>query len=311
MLAAALSIKHLSKHYDKIPVVDDISLEIKQGEIFGLLGPNGAGKSTTINIVTGVAKLEGGSVTIFGHDNQSEFRLTRRLVGVMHQEVVYDPFFKMGRALKIHSGYYGVSDDPKWRELLIDRLGLGPHLHKRMNTLSGGMKRRFMVAKALVHKPTLLILDEPTAGVDVELRRALWDFVRQMNADGTTVLLTTHYLEEAEQMCERVAIMNEGKIVAMDRTQSLMRRVGKKMLLVRFHEPIKLIPDSLGEFKPRSLNDGYELCFCLSPDMDSGTIIRKIYEEGLPISEVESKAATLEDAFLNLTGTRISERKGP
>ena len=177
----ALALENLTKSYGDKEVVQSLSLDIQEGEIFGLLGPNGAGKSTTINMISGVTRPGGGAIRIFGHDNQKDFRTTRRLTGVMHQEIVIDTFFTIGTALKIHAGYYGVADDPAWRNRLVERLALGPHLEKQMNKLSGGMKRRFMVAKALIHKPRLVILDEPTAGVDVELRQSLWSFVRELN----------------------------------------------------------------------------------------------------------------------------------
>ena len=178
MSVPALNIRSLHKKYDGFTAVKDVSFRIEPGEIFGLLGPNGAGKSTTINMIAGVTRIGGGSIEVFGYDNRRQYRTTRRLVGVMHQEIVIDNFFTIDQTLRLHSGYYGVPDDPAWRQRLIERLGLGPHLHKIMIKLSGGLKRRMMVAKALIHKPPLLILDEPTAGVDVELRHALWDFVR-------------------------------------------------------------------------------------------------------------------------------------
>lgn len=306
----ALEISHLSKHYGGVTVVEDLNLSIQPGEIFGLLGPNGAGKSTTINLITGVAKLQQGSVRIFGHDVIRDYRLTRRLVGVMHQEVVFDPFFKVGEALKIHSGYYGVKDDPKWRSLLIDKLALGPHLDKKMHKLSGGMKRRFMVAKALVHKPSLLILDEPTAGVDVELRRTLWEFVSQINQEGTTVVLTTHYLEEAEQMCRRIAIMDSGKVVAVDSTANLMKRVERRTLKVELDTPIGNLPASLQRFRPKIEAGGTAVRFCLSGDQHSGQVLGLLCEEKIAIREVETHAPSLEEVFLTLTGLDSTGRKG-
>ena len=232
VMISALRIEHLKKSFAGTPAVRDLSLSVSPGEIFGLLGPNGAGKSTTINMISGVCRIDSGKVQVFGHDNQAERRITRRLVGVMHQEIVTDNFFTIDRALRIHAGYYGVPKDDGWRELLIEQLGLGPHLHKSMNKLSGGLKRRFMVAKAMIHKPRLLILDEPTAGVDVELRRNLWDFVREINREGVTVLLTTHYLEEAEQMCGRIAIMNHGELIALEETSRLLERIEGRLYAV-------------------------------------------------------------------------------
>jgi len=297
MATPALSIKKLTKRFGGKAVVNEISLDIEPGEIFGLLGPNGAGKSTTINMITGVSRLGGGSISVFGHDNQASFVESRRLTGVMHQELIVDTFFTIDVALKLHSGYYGVPDDSTWRALLIDRLALGPHLTKSMNKLSGGMKRRFMVAKALIHKPRLLILDEPTAGVDVELRQQLWDFVREMNQkQGTTVLLTTHYLEEAEQMCGRVAIMNEGEIIALDRTADLLNKLDEKRLIVHLAEPLASLPSA---FKGTLEESGRKLV--LRVEKDVGSVFRELASLGAQIKEIETQAPSLQEAFLKLT----------
>lgn len=300
----ALKIENLSKTYNKIQVVDGINLAIEPGEILGLLGPNGAGKSTTINMISGVTKIDGGKISVFGFDNQANYIEARRRVGVMHQEIVTDTFFTIDRALKIHSGYYGVKDDPKWRELLIERLALGPHLKKSMNRLSGGMKRRFMVAKALIHKPELLILDEPTAGVDVELRRTLWDFVREMNRQGTTVLLTTHYLEEAEEMCGRIAIMNKGKIVTVEPTKSLVQKLDEKRMIISLKQKIFSLPDAFSKAFPcELLEDGMRLSFHMNKNIEVAEVLRAVSGANLQIEEIETQAPKLEDVFLKLTGS--------
>jgi len=298
----ALKIENLSKSYATKEVVQSLSLTIEPGEIFGLLGPNGAGKSTTINMITGVTNIDRGTIKVFGVDNQIDVSLTRRLVGVMHQEIVVDTFFTIDQALKIHAGYYGVKDDPKWRDELVERLALGPHLNKGMNKLSGGMKRRFMVAKALIHKPKLLILDEPTAGVDVELRQNLWDFVREMNSKlGTTVLLTTHYLEEAEQMCERVAIMNHGQIIALDKTKSLLDKLDERCLLLHLASPLRELPSILNEFPVEVLDEGRTLKFRLSAVFPTGRVLQAMGQSQLEIKDVETKSPSLQEAFLKLT----------
>lgn len=298
--APALRISRLFKRYGGKAVVDGLSLQIEPGEIFGLLGPNGAGKSTTIHMVTGVTRIEEGEIAIFGHDNQKDFVTTRRLTGVMHQELIVDTFFTIDVALKLHSGYYGVPDDPRWRGLLIERLALGPHLKKSMNKLSGGMKRRFMVAKALIHKPRLLILDEPTAGVDVELRRQLWDFVREMNRDqGTTVLLTTHYLEEAEEMCGRVAIMSEGRVIAMDRTSALLESLDEKLLIAQLAEPLTALPEAMGRFSASV--DGRKLTVRLANGLAVSEVLHALAGMGTQVKEIETRAPSLEEAFLKLT----------
>ncbi|MBW6512808.1 MAG: ABC transporter ATP-binding protein [Desulfuromonadaceae bacterium] len=302
MSCLALDIRNLEKNYGGPTVVDNLTLSIKPGEIFGLLGPNGAGKSTTINMVAGVTRIGSGTISIFGYDNRRDYRTARRLTGVMHQEIVIDNFFSIERALKIHAGYFGVVDDPAWRNLLIDRLGLRPHLGKVMFKLSGGLKRRFMIAKALVHKPRLLILDEPTAGVDVELRHTLWEFVREINTQGTTILLTTHYLEEAEQMCDRIAIMHHGKLVALEKTADLTARHGQRHLELTLKEALTVMPDTLAQFSPRLSNDGLALELTLATDSVVGEILDRVRAAGIEVVDVDTRQPHLEDIFLQLTG---------
>ncbi len=303
----ALELNNLSKSYGDKEVVKRLSFSIQEGEIFGLLGPNGAGKSTTINMISGVTRVGSGSVAVFGKDNQSDFTFTRRAVGVMHQEIVVDTFFTIDRALKIHSGYYGVKDDPTWRNLLIERLALGPHLKKPMNRLSGGMKRRFMVAKALIHKPRLLILDEPTAGVDVELRQNLWSFVREINKSmGITVLLTTHYLEEAEEMCGRIAIMNHGELIALDRTKELLRKLEEKRLFIHLNSPISAVPESLKNYGSELLENGLLLKVQIGKQQSTNSVLESIAKAQLSVKDLETQSPNLQEAFLKLTkGTHV------
>jgi ABC-2 type transport system ATP-binding protein len=301
MTPPALAIQNLSKTYDGTIAVNNISFSIELGEIFGLLGPNGAGKSTTINMIAGVSRIGSGSIKIFGFDNQSDSRTTRRLVGVMHQEIVIDNFFTIDQALRFHAGYYGVRDDAAWRQRLIDRLGLKPHLHKVMIKLSGGMKRRFMIAKALIHKPRLLILDEPTAGVDVELRHTLWEFVREINQQGTTILLTTHYLEEAEQMCDRIAIMNHGDVIALESTSTLLKELGTRSMLVHLQAPIKELPDNLCCQAVELDDSGTTLRLTLSASQSTGELLKHLCDINLPIADIETRKAGLEEIFLQMT----------
>lgn len=302
MSEVALSITDVSKSYSGIKVVDNLNLELEPGEIFGLLGPNGAGKSTTINMTTGVTSIDQGKISIFGLDNQKDYRQTRHLTGVMHQEFVNEPFFKIGIGLKMHSGYYGVKDNPKWRNELIDRLALRPHLQKKFITLSGGMKRRFMVAKALLHQPRLLILDEPTAGVDVELRRSLWDFMREINDSGTTILLTTHYLEEAEKMCGRIAIMNHGEIVTLEKTSDLLRKVGDQKLILKLTKALDTIPETFQSFHPNLSENKRSITFSINRGSDITEIVRVAHDIDLEIDEVDTCRPDLEDIFIRLTG---------
>jgi len=310
MTVPALAIENLSKSYDDQPAVDKVSFEIAPGEIFGLLGPNGAGKSTTINMVGGVTRIDSGFIRIFGHDSRRDYRTTRRLVGVMHQEIVIDNFFTIDQALKFHAGYYGVRDDPAWRTMLIERLGLGDHLHKVMIKLSGGLKRRFMIAKALIHKPHLLILDEPTAGVDVELRLTLWDYVREINRQGTTILLTTHYREEAEQMCGRLAIMNHGRLVALEETETLLERLGTKSLQVRLAAPLAQLPQELSSYRPDLSADRTLLRLLLPAGENSGELLQTFCRLGLELVDIETRRPALEEVFLQITRPKNHDTRG-
>ncbi|NJC87056.1 MAG: ABC transporter ATP-binding protein [Desulfuromonas sp.] len=301
MSVPALAIRDLSKHYDGQPAVKGLSFSIDPGEIFGLLGPNGAGKSTTINMIAGVTRIGGGTIEVFGHDNRRDYRVTRRLVGVMHQEVVIDNFFTIDQTLKFHAGYYGVRVDPAWRERLIERLGLGPHLHKVMIKLSGGLKRRFMIAKAMLHKPRLLILDEPTAGVDVELRHTLWEFVHEINREGTTILLTTHYLEEAEQMCDRIAIMHHGELIALEATGALVERLGTRGVIVHLREPAETLPAELLAWGARLDDGGSSIRLTLPPPRTTGDLLDLLGRYEMPVADLETKRAGLEEVFLQIT----------
>ncbi len=298
----ALKTFGLTKQFESGVAVNQLSLEVKQGEIFGLLGPNGAGKSTTIQMVVGITRITSGQIEVFGHDVVNEATLTRRLTGVMHQETVIEQAYDIGRALEIHSGFYGVKDDPQWRKTLIDRLDLGPHLQKRMMRLSGGMKRRFMVAKALIHRPRLVILDEPTAGVDIEFRHSLWELVREINRDGVTFVLTTHYLEEAEQMCSRIAIMNHGSVVALDSTRNLTRLLGEQELVINFKSFIGFELSSVfKEFPYRMHPNGLSASFPIALPQDMAKIIWLATEAKLPLGEIETKRPDLEQVFVSLT----------
>lgn len=223
---SAISIKHASKHYGALQALDDVSLEIESGEFFGLLGPNGAGKSTLISILAGLVRADKGQAAILGADVQSAFREARRMLGVVPQELVFDPFFTVRETLRFQSGYFGIRNNDAWIDEIMANLDLTGKADSNMRALSGGMKRRVLVAQALVHRPPVIILDEPTAGVDVELRQSLWQFISRLNQDGHTIVLTTHYLEEAEALCQRIAMLKQGKIVALDIIANLLTRYG-------------------------------------------------------------------------------------
>ncbi len=301
---SALVIKNLHKSFAGVEAVKGVNFTIHEGEIFGLLGPNGAGKSTIINMISGVVRLGSGSVSAFGYDNQRDYRHTRRMLGVVHQEVVIDNFFTVDQALRLHAGYYGVKDDPAWRQLLIDRLGLTPHLDKVMLKLSGGLKRRFMIAKALIHRPQLLILDEPTAGVDVELRHGLWDFVREINRQGTTILLTTHYLEEAEKMCDRIAIMHHGELIALEETQKLIRSLSNRQLSLWLEQPLTELPAGLERYSAKLQENGTVLLLYLPSGEGAGNILSQLVMSGLKIRDIETDQSGLEEVFIHLTGMK-------
>lgn len=221
-MVAAVSIIDVVKHFGSLKALAGVSLEIEQGEFFGLLGPNGAGKTTLISSLAGLLRPDSGSLKVMGHDVVTDFREARRLLGVVPQELVFDPFFNVRETLRIQSGYFGIRKNDDWIDEILENLDLTSKAEVNMRRLSGGMKRRVLVAQALVHKPPVIVLDEPTAGVDVELRQGLWQFVRRLNGEGHTIILTTHYLEEAEALCGRIALMKQGRVIALDTTANLM-----------------------------------------------------------------------------------------
>ncbi len=222
----AISIQSVSKNYGALQALNDVSLSIEQGEFFGLLGPNGAGKTTLISILAGLVNADRGYAAIMGANVQSQFRDARRMLGVVPQELVFDPFFTVRETLQFQSGYFGIRHNDAWIDEIMTNLDLMNKADSNMRSLSGGMKRRVLVAQALVHRPPVIILDEPTAGVDVELRQSLWQFISRLNQDGHTIVLTTHYLEEAEALCQRIAMLKQGEIVALDTTENLLNEYG-------------------------------------------------------------------------------------
>jgi ABC-2 type transport system ATP-binding protein len=221
-MSAAVSIVNVVKNFAALRVLDGISLEIEEGEFFGLLGPNGAGKTTLISCLAGLARPDSGSLSVMGHDVFTDYRQARLRLGVVPQELVFDPFFSVREALQIQAGYFGLRRNDDWIDEILHHLDLTSKADVNMRRLSGGMKRRVLVAQALVHKPPVVVLDEPTAGVDVELRQGLWQFIRRLNTEGQTIILTTHYLEEAESLCGRIALMKQGRLLALDSTANLM-----------------------------------------------------------------------------------------
>ena len=299
---AALEVRGVSKNYGALRALDGITLSIPRGELFGLLGPNGAGKSTLINIITGLVRSSAGDVQVFGYDVQRDYRASRSLVGAVPQELIYDHFFTVRQTLKIQSGYYGLTSNGPWVEELLDRLELKEHENKTIRELSGGMKRRLLVAKAMVHKPAILILDEPTAGVDVALRRSLWDLVRQVHGQGTTVVLTTHYLDEAEELCERVGIINHGVFVALDRKEVLMQQIHNRRVTLELGARVDRLPEELAALGASLSEDGRRVSVLV--DRSDGSLQRLVQALGrgnLPLADFQVAGAGLEDVFLELT----------
>ena len=281
--------------------LDGLSLAIPRGSFFGLLGPNGAGKSTFINILAGLVNRTSGSATIWGHDIEREMRDARCAIGVVPQELNLDAFFTPYELLEVQAGMYGVPRRERRTAEILEVLGLADKAGAYARTLSGGMRRRLLVAKALVHSPAVLVLDEPTAGVDIELRQQLWAYVRELNRAGTTILLTTHYLEEAEQLCDRIAIINDGRLVACDTTQALLRRLDNKTLTVTIDRDLEAVPESLAPFFPE-LRPDRRLVLLYQPSISPiGRILAAFQEAGLTIVDLSTEETDLEDIFLQLT----------
>jgi len=308
MATLAIDIKGLTKSYGEVKALNGVNVSIKEGEFFGLLGPNGAGKTTTINILTGLVFRENGSTKVFGKDTMKDFRYTRAKIGIAAQEFSVDWFFTIEKLLFFQAGYYGIKpkDAKPMVDSLLDRLGLNSKRNSRLRQLSGGMKRRFQIAKALVHDPEILILDEPTAGVDVELRRDLWKYLQDLHSLGKTILLTTHYIEEAELLCENVAIIDKGRILKEGSPKQLTRDLGEAGISVVLENINKLNKNELTQYK--YTNEKNRLHFSVKdPDEELPRIIRILSKAGLHIQSIESTKSSLEDVFLNLTGKGINE----
>jgi len=294
----AISFQHVAKTYtgarSLVRALDDVSFDIEPGEFFGLLGPNGAGKTTLISILAGLARASGGTVSVLGHDVVSEYAVARRSLGIVPQELVFDPFFTVREALRIQGGYFGVHGNDAWIDELLSELGLADKADANMRQLSGGMKRRVLVAQALVHKPPVIVLDEPTAGVDVELRQTLWQFVARLNRQGHTVLLTTHYLEEAEALCGRIAMLKQGRVVALDKTSALLAGTASTML--RFKTD-RALPVALAS---RARVTGRIVQLQAHDAREVELLLATLREGGVEPEDLEIGRADLEDVFLEI-----------
>jgi len=303
----ALEIKHLGKVYGNGKVaLENISLSVPEGSFFALLGPNGAGKSTLINILADTVHASSGSISLLGRDLFGERSWCKRRMGVVPQEIAFDPFFSPREVLKFSRGMYGQKADNAWVDELLERLELSQHAHKITRQLSGGMRRRLLVAQALVHRPKLVILDEPTAGVDVELRKRLWDFMRELNKAGTTILLTTHYLEEAEQLCDQVAIIDQGKLITSGSMQGLMADVASSSLCLKYAKTLDISDEDLSplhDFSPRMHEGILYLTLSKRGDTSDFDVVYQAAKQclGTPV-DVSMCQEDLEDVFLRLTG---------
>ena len=300
----AVSFQHVSKTYTSsrgdVRALQDVSFDIESGEFFGLLGPNGAGKTTLISILAGLSRASAGSVTVHGHDVVTGYAAARKSLGIVPQELVFDPFFSVRETLRIQSGYFGVKNNDAWIDELLENLGLADKANANMRQLSGGMKRRVLVAQALVHRPPVIVLDEPTAGVDVELRQTLWQFIARLNRQGHTVLLTTHYLEEAEALCGRIAMLKQGSVVALDRTSNLLAGTASTMLRFKTDDALPATVAAQARVTGRivqvTAHDATEV----------ESLLATLRGAGVRIEDLEIGRADLEDVFLEIMQSHSS-----
>jgi ABC-2 type transport system ATP-binding protein len=304
-MSPIISVSNLSKTYaGGRTALKDISLEINQGEIFALLGPNGAGKTTLISIICGIVTASGGKINVAGHDIVRDYRAARALIGLVPQELTIDFFESVWATVKLSRGLFGKKPDDAYIESLLRDLALWDRKDNQARTLSGGMKRRMMIAKALSHQPNILFLDEPTAGVDVELRRSMWDLVRKLRAAGTTIILTTHYLEEAEEMADRVGVIRQGELIVVEEKKRLMQKLGKKKLTLCLTAPLSAVPPQLQAYPLSLSDDGRELTYTYENDTPApiGAFLEALEAAGVGIGDLRTEQSSLEDIFVSLIG---------
>ncbi len=305
-MAAAISISDLTKTYATGQhALKGVSLEIRPGEIFALLGPNGAGKTTLISIVCGIVRATSGTVLVEGHDIQRDFRAARERIGLVPQELAIEAFETVRAAAAFSRGLFGRAPDPACVERVLRDLSLWDRRDDILMTLSGGMKRRVMIAKALAHEPRILFLDEPTAGVDVELRRDLWDLVRRLRDQGVTIILTTHYIDEAEELADRIGVVNHGELVVVDEKKALMRKLGKRQLTLTLQAPLAEVPAELAEWKLALNADGHELQFTFDAALEQtgvGPLLRRLEQLGIGWRDLNTRETSLEEIFVSLVG---------
>jgi len=309
-MTAILSVDRLTKTYaGGFTALDDVSLDIREGEILALLGPNGAGKTTLISTICGITQATSGRVTVGGHDTITAYRGARELIGLVPQEINLEPFEKVINTVRFSRGLFGRPRDDAYLEKILKQLSLWDKKDEPIRSLSGGMKRRVLIAKALSHEPRVLFLDEPSAGVDVELRRDMWAVVRQLQEDGVTIILTTHYIEEAEAMADRIAVINGGRILLVEDKDALMRRMGRKEMRIELKEPIARIPAALAEFGLTLESGGAQLVYAYDRQANRTGIVRllsSLQEAGLTVADVETRQSSLEEIFVGLVTERES-----
>ncbi|MBD9482611.1 ABC transporter ATP-binding protein [Pseudomonas sp. PDM14] len=303
-MQSVISVENLNKTYASgHPALQNINLQIDKGEIFALLGPNGAGKTTLISIICGIVNPGDGHVRVGGHDIRSDYRAARSQIGLVPQELVNDVFETVWATVKFSRGLFGKKPDPAYLEQLLRDLSLWDKRNAKIFELSGGMKRRVMIAKALSHEPSILFLDEPTAGVDVELRRDMWNMVRKLRERGVTIILTTHYIEEAEEMADRIGVIRKGEIILIEDKDVLMRKLGKKQLTVQLKQPLQQVPAELAEFSLELADDGHELVYTFDGQHEHSGIaelLRDLDRLGIDFKDLQSSQSSLEDIFVNL-----------
>ena len=303
-MASIISVKNVSKTYGAgVKALDDVSLEIEEGEILALLGPNGAGKTTLISTICGLVTVSRGSITVGGHDIVRDFRAARDLIGLVPQEITIEPFEKVIRTTRFSRGLFGKPPDEAYIEKVLKSLSLWEKRDSANRELSGGMRRRVLIAKALSHQPRILFLDEPTAGVDVSLRKDMWDMVRELRADGVTIILTTHYIEEAEEMADRIAVINDGKVMLVEEKDNLIKRMGHKELRLDLSERLTALPASLAEFDLRLNENGTKLTYEYDTKAERTGITRLLAglsENGVTFTDLDTEQSSLEQIFLRL-----------
>ncbi len=303
-----LSVAGVSKTYDGgFRALEPVDLDIERGQIFALLGPNGAGKTTLISIVCGIVTPSSGTITVDGHDAIRDYRVARRRIGLVPQEVAVDAFVSVLASVRFSRRLFGKAADEAYLEQLLKDLSLWDKRDSRIMELSGGMKRRVLIAKALSHEPDILFLDEPTAGVDVELRRDMWKLVHKLREKGTTIILTTHYIEEAEEMADRVGVINKGRLILVDEKASLMAKLGKREMTILLQEPMEAVPDALGEWDVSLDDEGKRLVYVFDAKAEHTgipSLLRKLNELGIGFNDLETSKSSLEDIFVDLVHER-------